>query len=212
MILSRLILNPRSRQVQIDISNLYEFHRSLMTAFPDQVKRKDSGLLYRVETARDPLNEGIPVLVQSSLPPDWMPLEIRTGYLLQSPVLKKEMDISSSLNGFYKFYLRANPTRRISQSGKLICLQKDDQLLEWLVEKGKHYGFEFKKEDLLICKMPACVMHKPQDGKKFRIEIQAVDFSGQLKVTEKIPFSLALQNGIGRGRSFGCGLLSLARL
>jgi CRISPR system Cascade subunit CasE len=34
-----------------------------------------------------------------------------------------------------------------------------------------------------------------------------VDFSGELTVVDPVTFGFALQNGIGRAKAFGCGLL-----
>ena len=54
MFLSRLLLNPMSREVRRDLANAYELHRTLMQAYPHE--RDSSGpaeLLFRVEPSRD---------------------------------------------------------------------------------------------------------------------------------------------------------------
>ncbi|HKV39599.1 MAG TPA: type I-E CRISPR-associated protein Cas6/Cse3/CasE, partial [Blastocatellia bacterium] len=50
---SRLLLNPRSRQVRSELANPYEMHRTLMRAFPkttndaQSTARNEFGVLFR---------------------------------------------------------------------------------------------------------------------------------------------------------------------
>jgi CRISPR system Cascade subunit CasE len=212
MILSQLVLSPNSRLVRKELGNQYELHRSLMSAFPQQINREAAALLYRLESSRDPLRTGIPILVQSITEPDWRTLETRADYLFCSPVLKKVISTSQMMQGTFRFTLRANPTRRNSQSRKLIPIQHEEQLIDWIKQKGSQNGFSMVDESLLIRKAPPLLIHKPEDGKSLHIQIQATDFSGLLQITDSQKFIQAWQAGIGRGKSFGCGMLSLARI
>ena len=212
MYLSKLILNPRSRQVQKELGNLYELHRSLMRSFPDNTSREKAALLYRLDTRREAFSTGISILAQSKIKPQWDFLAERNGYLLSSPPAVKEIHADASLKGAFRFYLRANPTRRNKETRKLIPLHQEQQLGDWLLKNGKQYGFSFERENLLVRKMPPVAMFKREEGKTLHIQLQAVDFSGILQVTDSEKFVSGWQFGIGRGRSFGCGLLSLARI
>ena len=49
MYLSRLILNPRNRRVQREVTDPYQMHRSIMRAFPDGLKPEEERVLFRVE-------------------------------------------------------------------------------------------------------------------------------------------------------------------
>ena len=51
MYLSRLILNPRHRRVQREVANPYEMHRSLMRAFPDNLKGETNGSSFALSRA-----------------------------------------------------------------------------------------------------------------------------------------------------------------
>jgi len=42
-------------------------------------------------------------------------------------------------------------------------------------------------------------------------KIQAVRFSGLLRVSDPAAFDRILQQGIGPAKSFGCGMMSIAR-
>jgi CRISPR system Cascade subunit CasE len=48
--------------------------------------------------------------------------------------------------------------------------------------------------------------------REHNIRFSAVDFSGELLVTNPELFHLALFNGIGNAQAFGCGLLLVRRL
>src|ERR1017187_7392497 len=71
--LSRLMPNLRSREAQRDLADCMAMHRTLMSAFPDNLSanaaaRAEAQLLYRVE---ETAGGAIAVLAQSALPPNW---------------------------------------------------------------------------------------------------------------------------------------------
>lgn len=158
MYLSRLILNPRSRDVRHDLSNCHDLHRTIMRGFPDL--RADSspvngdvraqlGVLFRLET--HPRVDTASVMVQSRVAPDWTGLP--GGYLLDSNGQLLNPD-TKRVDGAYAtisagaelvFRLRANPTKRLAPStgvggvrrdGKRVELRTEAELLRWLTEKG----------------------------------------------------------------------------
>ena len=56
MYLSRLAINPRSRDVQQDLADIYQMHRTVMSAFPPRRGRKTTpGQSWRSSTAWRPL-------------------------------------------------------------------------------------------------------------------------------------------------------------
>lgn len=211
MIYARLLLNARSRQVLRDIANPYELHRSLMSAFPDGSTREKVSMLYRLEGDLAHSNGVLPVLVQSAVPADWTSLTQRSQYLLQIPVEQKQVELPSTLQGTFRFKLCANPTLRKSDSRKRVPLQSPQHLIEWMQKKGSQHGFSVDVAELIIRKVPPIEMFKTENSKRMRIQIQPVEFSGWLTVTEPQAFLSAWQNGIGPAKAFGCGLLSIAR-
>ena len=84
--LSRLILNPHSRQVMSELAHPYEMHRTLMHAFPqisiDEGKsvRQEFGILFRADI--DDRSNYVIVCVQSVVEPDWLFLDQNSEYLL----------------------------------------------------------------------------------------------------------------------------------
>jgi len=173
MFLSRLILNPNSRQVQSELARPYEMHRTLMHAFDkypcekEEKAREKFDVLFRadVEERRD----CVKVFVQSSVEPDWSFLATLHDYLLAdadppNPACK---DISASFQRLqsgqvFSFRLRANPTKRIAKDtksegaleGKRVGLLREEEQIAWLIrkgqerEKGKPGGFEILMKEV----------------------------------------------------------------
>lgn len=139
MYLSRLILNPRSRQVRNELADPYEMHRTVCSAFPNglfKVERNEengTNVLFRVDL--HPRTRIPTLLVQSRQKPDWSFLygmqELAPAntdsklsdskfknYLLgenelpldvENPAIKK-MDLQLREGQVLAFRLRANPT------------------------------------------------------------------------------------------------------
>ncbi|MFQ5575637.1 MAG: type I-E CRISPR-associated protein Cas6/Cse3/CasE, partial [Anaerolineae bacterium] len=115
MYLSQLILNPRSRQVQREIGNPYELHRTLMRAFPSKEAGGPGRVLFRLEAPRNN-QPGLVLLVQSELEPDWAYFDERSGYLLsldRPNLAYKAFDPRFRPGQSFHFRLRANPTKRL---------------------------------------------------------------------------------------------------
>ncbi len=214
MYFSRLILNPRSRQVQVELSNPYEMHRTLMSAFPTCLESKER-VLFRLEMRRT--NPYLTLLVQSQSLPQWESLEEK-DYLL-SPAEVKTTMLELRAGQAFAFRIKANPSRRLKSdvagaSGKRIGLYKPADQEAWFLRKASLHGFNVLS--LTITPQSRVIAYKmggiseEEDSKKHRICQQAVLFEGILQVTDAALFDAALKNGIGSAKGFGFGLLSLA--
>src|SRR5262245_51726479 len=151
MFLSRLMLNPRNRQVRRDLGDCQQLHRTLLATFPQAVSdaaRAEFGLLFRVEThARAGTAT---VLAQSRIQPDWSRLP--KDYLLDktgNPACRSIADTYSSAvlykERHLRFRLRANPTRKIDtktlpdgakRNGRRIELRREEDQIAWLRRKA----------------------------------------------------------------------------
>src|SRR5688572_4957040 len=83
MYLSRLTLNPRSRQARHDLGDCQQLHRRVMTLFPatsNGAARAELAILYRVET--DPRSGLSSLMIQSRVSPSWPGLP--PGYALDT--------------------------------------------------------------------------------------------------------------------------------
>lgn len=211
--ISQLILNPCSRQVQSEVCNPYEMHRTLMRAFPTAAQGGRGRVLFRLESHIASCQAGLKVLVQSDREPDWGWLEESSHYLLPTfhpnPASKAFEPVFQPDQRLY-FRLRANPTVKRKFPGrdksKRIGLYKEEEQRGWLARKAEQGGFTILD---VIVTSEGTIGGKTK--KQHGLNLIAVRFGGQLQVTDPVTFSDTLARGIGSGKGLGCGLLSLAR-
>lgn len=81
---------------------------------------------------------------------------------------------------------------------------EEGQLGEWLARQGAQHGFE-----LLELHQARFTMHMDRRaGQVLPLPVQ--DLAGVIRVEDPARLAGALRSGIGRGRSFGCGMLRLS--
>lgn len=240
MYLSRLVLNTGLRAVRADLADCQAMHRRVMSAFPDGAPptgpRAALGVLYRVETSR--LTGGAILLVQSHDEPDWSRLPVayldEGGDQVENATCKVldaaygAIETGSRL----RFRLRANPTRKIDtrsgpdgqrRNGRRVELRDESARIDWLQRKGRQGGFEIlsvrmdsRVPDVLT--HPEAKVHGNRPAvtaeggevRKARLTLRPVLFEGELKVTDAGLFRTAIETGIGPGKAYGLGLLSVA--
>lgn len=225
MYLSRLMLNSQSRAVMRDLADSQELHRTVMSAFPQADQpgggaRERFAVLHRLELDR---RRGRLILyVQSLAPPDWCGLP--PDYLFSSPGLENPAtkSVAAAYRGLktgavLSFRLKANPTRKIDSKtgpdglrrhGRRVELVREEDQADWLRRKGEQGGFQVQSvrvEGL-----------SKEQGKRHSagvspLTLTSVLFEGRLRITDPERFlNHSLLKGIGPGKAYGLGLLSLA--
>ena len=258
MYLSRLLIDvgedpDRPRPGRLWLRKLYRVHQRLCMAFPSASRKSsdadflkpfkpedfeqqvhvargaEAGFLFRL----DPLpGDGVAILVQSALKPDWEYAFHNAGHLLvrEAPPHVKPFDPSFAAGQLLQFRLRANPTKKkLSENrpdrknGKRVGLYKEDEQRDWLDRKGQDGGFR-----VVSCHViPEGKTHstKPDDEsrrtqgaktedekpERKKMPLLSVRFDGVLQVTDPEALLQTLRGGIGSAKAFGFGLLSLAR-
>lgn len=221
MYLSRLILNPRSRQVRSELARPYAMHRTLLSAFPQgkvHVERTEEdaiGLLYRID--EDARSGALHLLVQSQQAPQWDYLAERE-YLLpvaDNPATRA-VNLQLQPGQVLAFRLRANPTKRLSagtgNKGKRVGIYKEEDQAAWLQRKGSQHGFRLLQIQVSrneLVKQGEAI--PAAQGRAHDLKLFSVQFDGILQVVDAECFVQAIGAGIGSGKAFGCGLLSVAR-
>ena len=202
MYLSQLILTERQSLVYHDLSNAHKLHQRIMQGFPDTkdtlraqetlTPRQDWHILYRQEL------DSLAILVQSVIAPDWERLP--GGYLTSAAVKSFELSpVVLKPGTLYWFRLQANPSKRDSKTRKIIGLYKQEDQLNWLLNRSERWGFHCLTVDPIS--VPNTYGKKAnQSG---RISIHGVLFQGTLQVIDSDKFISALTTGIGRGKSYG---------
>ena len=216
MYLSALQLNPRHPKAIRTLSDVHEMHSLLWRAFP---QRKDTSgesqagrVLYRIESLSTLAT--LPILVQSEHQPDWSSLCEMNGLLLKSD--SKLFDPLITKGQLLRFRIRANPTMMKtfqSQNGvaekRRIGIYSEEGQSEWFARKAEEAGFS--PLDLRFITAGNLTGKKLGSEGAARLQFHSVDFEGVLRVDEPALFLKALENGIGSGKAFGFGLLSVGR-
>jgi CRISPR system Cascade subunit CasE len=229
--LSRLVPNIRTREARRDLADCVAMHRILMKAFPDGLSsngaaRSQAGLLYRVEAT---ITGAIALLIQSNLPPDWTQLPPSWLHPDSGPQVKEIAEAIGRIDfgSVLRFKLVANPTRKIGSktgadgrknNGKRVELRREEEWLDWLARKAGQSGFRLRAvlasahvPDVLSGRdLRSTGLEKQPDGSSSRLTFYGVAFEGRLEVVDTILFHSCLRAGIGSGKAYGYGLLSLA--
>ncbi len=230
--------NPdRHRPGRLWLRNLYHVHQRLCMAFPSASRKSDdadflkpfkpedfgngqvhvtraaeSGFLFRIDP--QPGSRAV-ILVQSAIEPDWDYAFHNAGYLLEAPTEVKSFDPSFAKGQRLRFRLVANPTRKIDtksgpdghrRHGKRVPV-RTDHLYEWLARRAEPAGFSIVRDSTTV--QPGYIyVSKTRDGKGHRL--RSVRYEGILEVTDPACFKETIFRGIGPGKAFGFGLLSVA--
>ena len=204
MFLTQLRLDPRSAQARRDLADPYDMHRTLVRAFARDERDTPPRFLWRLEPG-GAWNQPV-VLVQSAQPGDWSHLHALAGYLSRKEgQATKAFDPANWLkaDARCRFRLAANPT--VTREGKRHGLVGEQEQRAWLDRQAQRWGFTVEvgwvgSSDML-------------QGRKAgqRVSLRKVLYEGVLKVRDAEALAHALASGIGPGKAFGCGLLSLAR-
>ncbi len=237
LFLTRIELNPGSFDVRRDLANPQDLHRTLSGAFPAIEVRDDVppsqrmtprrlyNLLYRVEYDR---RTGTAVLlVQSGVAPRWESL--RNGYATKIECKTLHERYSAIENGMSLiFRLHANPSKRVARSDssadarfldnakrRRVDIRDRAGRISWLERKGLDCGFEILrvtvKEPVPLPGLATRSLVKfSRDRGNDQVTIGSVLFEGVLQVTDAESLRVALTCGVGPGKAYGFGLLSVA--
>lgn len=199
--------------------------------------RERYGVLYRIEIDRR--TGVISLFIQASLCPDWSKLQddylADTNGEIENPACKSVAEQYSSIKPGtpLAFRLRANPTRKIDtktgsdgkrRNGKRVELRREEDQIEWLRRKGEQAGFELLASKISPGVPDMRAVPEPglgkvtgrrasaREGGKIRlVTLASVLFEGHLRVTDSGKFlNVSLAQGIGSGKAYGFGLLSIA--
>lgn len=226
MYLSRLILNPRSRQVRNELADPYEMHRTVSRAFPngefgkERSEKNATNILFRVDL--HPRTRIPTLLVQSRQKPEWNFLAEKKDYLLgenelpldvENPAVK-EMNLQLHEGQVLAFRLRANPTvkkdREGRKQGRRVGLVREEDQRKWLVRKLESAGAALVSVSIVNEQFTRGKLFVEKE-RASRLNFLSVQFDGVLQVKDKDKLTNGIFTGFGSAKGLGFGLLSLAR-
>lgn len=188
MYLSKLLLAKRSAR------NPYDVHKHIWRVFEWQ-EQKRRGFLFRVDW--DAPGRHVPVLLQSGEEP----------VCAEGPLVlvdTKRFDLRLRSGQFLRFALCANPVKRLSSERCRVPLLRHDDRIEWLHRKLDRAARVVDADVISI--RPLNFLKDSRPGK-----VVALTYSGVLEVGDESLLLSLVRQGIGPAKSFGCGLLSVAR-
>jgi len=188
-------------------------HGILSAALPGERCNKDNICLWRV----DKINDDHALIIVSSKSPDIERIVTEIGKKADSNKLmvhhkdNKTIDYSLFLsklqnNQVWKFRLCANPIENKKQQesdkrGKVYALRTINEQLKWLAKQGEKNGFKILGSAI---SNDSWIIFRD-------VRIRAITFDGTLSILDADSLRAALSHGIGRGKAFGCGLLTIVR-
>lgn len=202
MYLSILSFDMKHPSVRQALKNPQDMHRNLMKAFDDLGQSRERvRLLYRLDEGKASL------LVSSDTEPNW---ERVTGYHCEGMKNTEGLKEVFTQGKVLRYELLAIPSKKVKGEGKnsrRVFLRESQEREEWLARQGKKYGFD-------LCATPEQSPSKIISGKKQDMEIAytAVCFSGLLRIIDPEAFWTGYTQGIGAGKAYGLGMLSVAKV
>jgi CRISPR system Cascade subunit CasE len=174
----------------------------------ERPRTEEQAFLFRVDAL---MNGRAMIVVQSARRPDWEYAFHNADYLLAGPPEVKEVRHDYQEGQSLLFRVRANPTRRNNATRKREGILTEDKQREWLVRKGQAGGFEVLSMMVTDESFKRATRRHPEGGEDSeRMSHLSVRYDGILRVTDAEAFREAIIAGIGSGKAFGFGLLSVA--
>ncbi|MEU5824909.1 type I-E CRISPR-associated protein Cas6/Cse3/CasE [Streptomyces sp. NPDC047803] len=206
-VIARIRLNPHSRDVQRDLRDATEMHRTVMRMVPDGLgdsPRHQAGLLYRL----DETDTTSTLLVQAHrLAPDSLP----AGYGQADTKSLAPMFTALRKGLAVRYRIVLNPAKRErlpletkGKRGRIVPLS-GAEADQWWLRRAADAGLQL--HILTPTNMPPI---RPRRQNPNGMRHSLVRYDGTATVTDPDALHEAVLAGIGRGKPYGAGLLTLA--
>ncbi|MFF1477137.1 type I-E CRISPR-associated protein Cas6/Cse3/CasE [Streptomyces sp. NPDC058301] len=206
--LARIRLNPHAREVQRDLRDAAQMHKTLMRLVADNLgdsPRHQSGLLYRLDETPDTST----LLVQATTPLHSHRLPAGYGHVDIKDLRPMFTALRTGLTVRYRVAVNAAkrerlPLDRKDQRGKIIPLTGPDAD-QWWMRRATEAGLQL--HTVLPTPLPASRRYGEHSS---LVRHTLIRYDGTATITNPDTLTTALLEGIGRAKSYGAGLLSLA--
>lgn len=202
--LAKMLIEPElATQRRLQLTDGYAWHQVAWQAFPGLDERPRT-FLSRLDSAPDGFT--LMLLSKTHRPerPEWCPEECWAAKPIMPTFLQRR---------YYRFDLRANPTRKVvkldvngqpTKNGRRKPLTRLDEQTDWLQRKAKESGFSIiEAPEVGFCQDQVFRKHSEHGVHT------GVRFRGVLEVADPPQFEEAFYKGIGSAKGFGFGMLLL---
>lgn len=210
--LTRIVPDPRSPEARRDARTAVDLHRRLMSLFPDNAgpdPRARFGVLHRTEDTP----AGPHLLIQSTHQPDLTKLPTTYGTATTKPLNALLDALRPGLTIRYRCVAspvrKPGATTRAAYNLPAVVALTGTAADEWWYRQADTAGLKL----LTLHSQPldtARGTRNPTTGDRQRINHTRTRFDGTAAVLDPEHLRTKILEGIGRGKSYGCGLLSIA--
>jgi len=203
MYLSRAALDVTNRETMRALAAPSRFHGALESTFEGERKRN----LWRLDRLRGKQY----ILILSEDKPEL------SGFCEQFSMSSGDWE-SRSYDAFlskiedgskWRFRLTANPTRSEKKDGargKVYAHKTPEHQKEWLMRKAETNGFKLSTDSFDVTESKWYRFNKKN---RKNVTLLSVTYEGVLEVSDAEKFREALSSGIGRGKAYGMGLMTI---
>ncbi|MDT0476184.1 type I-E CRISPR-associated protein Cas6/Cse3/CasE [Streptomyces griseoviridis] len=214
--LTRLTLDTSRTAVRAELRNAVAMHRRVMSLFPDLPEldqaRSHFGVLHRVEQA----DRRAVLLVQSNTEAD--PGRFPDGYAVNSASRNLGPLLDALAHGRRLSYrCDASPIRRPGRTTREVYKNLPPVVAlhgrhadDWWHRRAVLAGLKIHTH--LSHPLDAAVGRRGTDSGAQRVRHHRVRFEGTAEIVDPAALRAAITGGIGKGRAYGCGLLTIAPL
>ncbi|WP_067904817.1 type I-E CRISPR-associated protein Cas6/Cse3/CasE [Nocardia vaccinii] len=221
MFLTRMPINTRRRGAQTLLASPQAMHAAVMSGYTDATPTETGRILWRTDTFE---RAKTVLFVASPGKPDFTHIVEQAGWPTTEAWDTRPYDrLLDQLEPGqqWRFRLTANPVHAARKEGwaqtKPLAHVTVRQQEQWLLDRCERAGFHIP-------------LRSPNDGpdsdrelvitdravRRFsrgtaRVTIATATFEGLLEVTDTAALRHTLTFGLGRAKSYGCGLMTLAR-
>jgi len=207
--MSRITIDTKLQSSRRALADLNRLHAMVAGCFDGIVEAQRP--LWRIDT----LGDSTYLLMVSSRVPDFDALLPQLTLVGDADVIVKDYDafLSSLHDGEeLRFRVTANPVHSVAQKDKVTNRGKVyghvtvDQQKDWLQKRAEKNGFTLHSFDLVS----RGIKKFQRQGKT--VTLSVATYEGLLLVDDVEALRIALVNGVGRAKAYGCGLMTVARV
>ena len=205
MILSRMELDTTKPETMMALAAPSRFHGAVEQSFPGEKRRR----LWRLDNLKGRLY----LLLVSEDAPDLTRAVEQFGFPKKEPAWETrgyDPFLDRITRGTrWQFRLVANPTfsrSKKGERGRIHAHSTPVNQKRWLMEQSGKHGFSLEEEGFQVVQSR---WQRFMKGGKRQVSFLAVTYEGVLTVSDPDLMRAALTEGIGRGKAYGMGLLTL---
>lgn len=225
MFLTEFDVNTGRRAARHLLGSRERIHAAVLGCFPPgQSSDESTRTLWRLDHVS---SHAVKLLIVSPLRPDLTALNEQAGWTTGSS--GRTADYGPFLHQLevgqmWRFRLTANPVsaRRGEDApkgtrGKRVAHVTAQQQADWLASRAERLGVTFPEDEVGVPRFAVtgreiAQFRRGSSGEGRRVTLAVTQYDGVVAVADPEKLRSALMLGIGAGKGYGCGLMTLAPL